>query len=192
MKNLRTLKGLNGFTILEVLIAALITAIIVASAFSFYTKMHLQSEAQFDVSEMQQLCRTSLYDIRKSLIQGGFKIGAHPPYEIKGDTLAVYYSATKPVDTIKYYLQEFTSAEYNKIKNRPSGTKLYKLMKKENSAEASIFADFITGIRYTVVSPDEINVGITVMAPHKDDSYKANSGFRLYTISDKINVRNVQ
>jgi len=192
MKNLRTLKQQNGFTVLEVLIAGVITAIIVASVFSFYTKMNLQSEAQFDVSEMQQLCRTSLYDIRKSLLQAGFKISGQAPYEIKGDTLAVYYSETKPVDSILYFLREFTDAEYAKVPNRPGNTKLYKLMKKVNSLEPVIYADFITSIAYTIVSPDEINVGITVMAARKDDSYKANSGFRLYTISDKINVRNVQ
>lgn len=192
MKNLRKINQSNGFTILEVLIAGLITAIIVASAFSFYTKMHLQSEVQFDVSEMKQLSRTSLYDIRKCLLQAGFKTAGHVPYEIKADTLAVYYSETKPVDSIKYFLQEFTDAEYADVPDLPAGTQLYKLMKQENSQAPVIFADFLTAITYTMVNPDEIDVGITVMAPRKDDSYEANGGFRLYTINEKINVRNVE
>ena len=192
MKNSRKFNQQNGFTILEVLIAGLITGIIVASSFSFYTKMHLQSEVQFDVSEMKQLSRTSLYDIRKTLLQAGFKTAGHVPYEIKADTLAVYYSETQPVDTIKYFLEEFTAAEYADITDKPAGTELYKLMKQVNSQEPVIFADFITSITYTIVNPDEINVGITVMAYRKDDSYKANGGFRLYTINEKINVRNVE
>ena len=58
-----------GFSILEVLIAAVITSIIATSAFQFYTKMHEQSEHQFNVSEMHQLARTSMYDIKNSLMQ---------------------------------------------------------------------------------------------------------------------------
>ncbi|MCH7691078.1 MAG: prepilin-type N-terminal cleavage/methylation domain-containing protein [candidate division Zixibacteria bacterium] len=68
MKLMKILKKRNnqaGFSILEVLIAAVITGIIATSAFSFYSKMSEQAEHQFNVSEMHQLCRTSLYDIRR-------------------------------------------------------------------------------------------------------------------------------
>ena len=176
---------------LEVLIAAAITGIIATSAFSFYTKMHEQSEHQFNVSEMHQLCRTSLYDIRKSLMQAGFKVGAHPPYEIKGDTLAVYYSDTQPVDSILYYLVEYTPTEYAAIPDLPGTHQLYKLYKKTNSGAATVFADFVVDINYNQIDAANIIVSMSVHSLRKDDSYQPNDGFRTYSVSERINIRNV-
>ena len=191
MKKTRITNCRNGFSILEVLIAAVITAIIAASGFQFYTKMHGQSETQDNVSEMQQLARSSLYDMRKSLLQAGFKLSGHIPYKIAGDTLAVYYSVTLPVDTIQYYLAEFTPAEYANVANQPSGTKLYNLVKKVNSGTADIFADFITDINYNQIDAANIVITINVQASRSDDDYALNGGFRIYSISERINVRNV-
>ena len=191
MKKTKITNCQSGFSILEVLIAALITAILAASGFQFYTKMHGQSETQYNVSEMQQLARSSLYDMRKSLLQAGFKLSAHDPYKISGDTLAVYYSVTQPVDTIQYYLVEFTLAEYANVPDRTSSTRIYKLVKKVNSGDAAIFADYVTDIDFKQIDAANIIITIKVQATHSDDSYKSNSGFRVYTLTERINVRNV-
>jgi len=194
MKLLKILKKRNnqfGFSMLEVLIASIITAIIATSAFSFYGKMSEQSEHQFNVSEMHQLCRTSLYDIRKSLMQAGFKLTAHPAYEIKGDTLAVYYSDTQPVDSILYYLVEYNAAEYAEISELPQSHQLFKLFKKVNGDAPALFADYIVGINYNQVDAANIIVSIEVHSLLKDDSYQPNDGFRTYTVSERINIRNV-
>jgi hypothetical protein len=153
--------------------------------------MHAQSETQYNVSEMQHLCRTSLYDIRKSLLQAGYKLTGHPPYEISGDTLAVYYNGLQPVDTIKYYLVEFTPAEYDNVPDLPAGNQLYKLVKKVNSAAASVFADFVTDIIYNQVDSANVVVTINVQSFRSDDSYAPNDGFRIYSISERIKIRNV-
>ena len=180
-----------GFSILEVLIAAVITGIIATSAFQFYTKMHEQSEHQFNVSEMHQLARTSMYDIKNSLMQAGFKVGAHPPYEINGDTLAVYYSDTQPVDTILYYLVEYTYAEYANVSELPQSHQLYKLYKKVNSDAAALYADYVVGINYNQVDAANFIVTMVVHSLKKDDSYQPNDGFRTFTVSERINIRNV-
>lgn len=194
MKFMKILKKRNnqaGFSILEVLIAAIITGIIASSAFSFYTKMSEQAEHQFDVSEMHQLCRTSLYDIRKSLLQAGFKLTAHPAYEVKGDTLAVYYSDTQPVDTILYYLLEYNDAEYAAIADLPQSHQLFKLYKKVNGEAPALFADYLTGIIYNQVDAANMIVSISVHSLRKDDSYQPNDGFRTYNVSERINIRNI-
>jgi len=194
MKFLKILKKRNnqaGFSILEVLIAAVITGIIATSAFSFYTKMSEQAEHQFDVSEMHQLCRTSLYDIRKSLLQAGFKLTAHPAYEVKGDTLAVYYADTQPVDTILYYLLEYNDAEYAAISDLPQSHQLFKLYKKVNGEAPALFADYVTGIIYNQVDAANMIVTIGVHSLRKDDSYQPNDGFRTYNVSERINIRNI-
>ena len=194
MKIMNILKKRNnqfGFSILEVLIASIITAIIATSAFSFYTKMSEQSEHQFNVSEMHQLCRTSLYDIKKSLMQAGFKVTGQPPYEVKGDTLAVYYSDTQPVDTILYYLVEYTDVEYAAIYELPQTHQLYKLYKKVNSDAPALFADYVVGIIYNQIDAANMVVSISVHSLRKDDSYQPNDGFRTYNASERINIRNV-
>ncbi|MCH9024670.1 MAG: hypothetical protein IH931_04980 [candidate division Zixibacteria bacterium] len=194
MKFMKILKKRNnqvGFSILEVLIASIITGIIATSAFSFYAKMSEQSEHQFNVSEMHQLCRTSLYDIRKSLMQAGFKLTGHPAYEVKGDTLAVYYSDTQPVDTILYYLVEYNDAEYAAISDLPGTHRLYKLYKKVNSDAPALFADYVMGIIYNQVDAANMIVSIGVHSLLKDDSYQPNDGFRTYRVSERINIRNV-
>ena len=194
MKLLKILKKRNnqaGFSILEVLIAAIITGIIATSAFSFYIKMSEQAEHQFNVSEMHQLCRTSLYDIRKTLMQAGFKLTAHPAYEVKGDTLAVYYSDTQPVDTILYYLEEYTDAEYAAIADLPQSHQLFKLYKKVNSDAPALFADYIVDIIYNQVDAANMIVSISVHSLLKDDSYQPNDGFRTFRVSERINIRNI-
>ena len=191
MKIFRKRNNQFGFSILEVLIAAIITGIIATSAFRFYTKMSEQAEHQFNVSEMHQLCRTSLYDIRKSLMQAGFKLTAHPAYEVKGDTLAVYYSDTQPVDTILYYLVEYNLAEYAAVADLPQSHQLFKLYKKVNSDAPALFADYLVGINYNQIDVANMIVSLTVHSLLKDDSYQPNDGFRTYTVSERINIRNI-
>lgn len=180
----------RGYSILEVIIAALITGILATASISFYTKMHEQSETQYNVSEMQQLCRTSLYDIRKSLLQAGYKVSG-PAYQVNGDTLKVYYSGIQPIDTIQYYLNEFTAAEYANVPDLPAGDKLYKLLKKTNSDSATVYADFVKGITYNQLDSANMVVTINVQALRSDESYAPNDGFRIYAISERIKLRNV-
>ncbi len=185
-------KSEKGYTIIELLIAAFITGIITAATFSFYTSMNRQSEVQIDVSEISHLCRASIFDIRKTLHMAGNRLGAHPPYKINGDSLFVYFSETKPVDTVMYFLQQFTSAEYAKVPNLPSGQKLYKLMKKRNSQASAVFADFITDVNFVLIDATTIAVTITAQASRKDDSYSANGGFRTFSLGERVNLRYLQ
>lgn len=182
----------KGYTILELLIAALITGIITAAAFGFYTTLHNQSEVQIDVSEIQHLCRASLFDMRKTLHMAGNRLGSHPPYQIKGDTLAVYFSETQPVDSIMYFLEEFTAVEYAKVPDLPSGEKLYKLMKKRNNQAATIFADFITDVNFVLVDPTTIAVTISAQSAHKDLDFNSNNGFRTFSLGETVNLRYLQ
>ena len=194
LSNTKTLIRPNqkGYTILELLIALIITSIIIAATFRFYTTMQHQSEVQIDVSEIQHLCRASLFDIRKTLHMAGNKLSTHAPYEIIGDSLAVYFSETKPVDTVLYFLEEFSAADYVKAPNLQSGQKLYKLMKKRNSNAAVIFADFITVVNFVAVDPTTIVVTITAQASRQDDKLSTNGGFRTFSLGERVNLRYLQ
>ena len=188
---LKRIAGNRGFTVLEVLIAALITGILATATLQFYSRMHNQAETQYDVSEAQHQCRASLFDIVKTLRMAGFKLDGHPAYEISGDTLAVYFSETQPVDTVVYYLEEFRESEYHHLGVSPEKTTLRRLMKRRNSTLAGAFADNITSIRYSIVDSANIVIAITAQTPRSDDTYAPNGGYRTFSLAERVNIRNL-
>jgi len=180
----------KGFTMLEVLISVLISAVIVTGLFQFYSRVQTQADGQYTLSEAQHRCRSSLQEIKKTLRMAGYKIGAHPDYEINGDTLSVYMSLTQPVDTIQYYLVEFNDTEYATVSDRPNGVRLYNLVKKVNSDAATIYSDYITGIRYTTPDPLSVQVSIGLLTMHSDLNYQDKNGFRSFSLSERVRIRN--
>lgn len=179
-----------GFTILEVLVAGLITGILAMSSFQFYISMHNQTLTQEEVSDMQTNCRASLHEIGQTLRMGGYKLGTHDPYDIYGDSLYVFFSETQPVDTVLYFLQEFSDQEYAQGYPRPAGMRIFKLMKKVNSLKAAVFADYIKTIRYTAVASDEVLVAITIESQKPDETFQTNNGYRTFTLVDRVILRN--
>ncbi len=181
----------RGFTVLEVLIAGLITGILATASFRFYSSMHNQTETQYEVSEVQHQCRASLNDIKKTLRQAGFKLTTHPDLEIYGDTLAVYFSETQPVDTVMYYLEEFDDYEYYKVPDLPDGQQLFKLMKKTNSSTAEIYTDFIRDINFRLIDGRTVLITVTAQVTQRDDTFGENEGFRTWTLDEQVTLRNV-
>lgn len=188
--NIDPMMSQKGFTMLEVMIAVLISAIMVAALFNFYTRVQTQADGQYVLSEAQHRCRSSLQEIKKTLRMAGYKIGTHPDYEINGDTLSIYMSLTQPVDTVQYYLVEFNDAEYAKVDALPHGVKLYNLVKQVNSDAASIYSDYITGIRY--IAPDSLSVQVSIglLTMHSDLNYQTNDGFRSFSLTERVKIRN--
>ncbi len=181
----------NGFTLLEVLLAGFLTALIATAAFSFVTRVHNQAETQTDYSEIQDLCRTSLDDIKRTMRLAGYKLSGQPGYKVNGDTLAIYFSETQPVDTVLYYLQEFTDPQYKPVSDRPKGLKLYQLMRKRNSEIPAIFSDYITSLRVTAVDSANVLITIGALAARRDDDYGQNNGYRSYSLVERVHLRNM-
>lgn len=180
----------RGISVLELLIATLITGVMTTAAFQFLVTMQNQSEAQQNLSEAQLLCRNSLMDIKKNLRMAGYKITGHPSYEVKGDTLAVYVSQSQPVDTILYYLQEFNDGEYASMPNLPEGRQVYRLIKQTNSDPPDEFADYILNVLYDLTDPSNVIVGVTTQAPRPDEDYPSFNGYRSYSLSERVKIRN--
>ena len=188
---MRRTRNEAGVTMVELLIATLIFAIVASAGFEFYAKMHMAAMAQDTVSELQFQGRNTLRDMRKTMRQAGFNLVSHVPYQIKGDTLAVYYGVTKPVDTILYYKSEFTTADYGKMINQPTGIKLYRLMKKINSAAPTLYADYVNAFTVVPVDAKTVVMTITVQSDRPDDKYTQNNGYRTYTQGERVFMRNV-
>jgi prepilin-type N-terminal cleavage/methylation domain-containing protein len=191
--NVKRTAAESGFTLIEVLIAVLITAIVAAAAFQFYVSMHNQVITQQEISDMQQLCRASLNEMATTLRKAGYKMSesSHDKYRISGDSLFIYYSETQLVDTCMYYLQEFTAYEYTKSDSLPTGVKLYNLMKKENSNPPAIFADFITAIRFNPIDSANVEITVQVQTSKKDETFNNFGGFRRFTNTERVTIRNM-
>ena len=187
----------NGFTLIELLIAVLITGIIAAAAFQFYVTMQQQVVTQQSISDMQQISRSTLQEMGKTLRMAGYMVPSYEPYEINGCSLTVNFSASGTEDdlaTVTYYLIEYTEAQYAKVPLRPEGMELYRLVKEENGTDTATFADFITSITYTEIggagSPD-MAITLEVTTSKGDDTFDANDGFRTFINTERVNMRNV-
>lgn len=179
-----------GVTMVELLIAALIFAVVTTAGFRFYSRMHLAAMAQDTVSELQHQGRNTLRDMRKTIRQAGFNLTGHVPYRLAADTLAVYYSLTQPVDTVLYFMSEFSSSDYSKMSNLPTGKKLYKLMKQINSESATLYADYVNAFNVLKVDSKTFVMTITVQSERPDDKYTENNGYRTYTQGERVSMRN--
>ena len=180
----------RGISVLELLIATLITGVMTTAAFQFLVTMQNQSEAQQNLSEAQLLCRNSLMDIKKNLRMAGYKITGHPAYEVKGDTLAVYVSQSQPIDTILYFLREFNEGEYASMPDLPEGRQVYRLIKQTNSDPADEFADYILNVQYDLTDPSNVIVRVTTQSPRPDEDYAFFNGYRSYSLSERVKIRN--
>lgn len=183
----------KGFSLIELLVAVLITGIIAASAFHFYIQMNQQVITQQEISDMQQSSRASLQDIATTLRMAGYMVPSHDPWVINGCSLTVYYSFTDTmdsVDSITYFLEEFSEAEYSALAFRPANTKLHKLIKQVGT-QASVFTDFVTSISYFPITASEMAVTLEVQTSLGDESYQDNEGFRSFINTERVTMRNV-
>lgn len=182
--------SVSGMTLVELLVAVAITGILATASLSFFSGVSNESFTQENVSEMQDLSRATLMEIKKDLRMAGFKLQNHAPYEIFGSTLGIYTSQTNAVDTTWFYLEEYTPSEYAAMKDLPAGRKLYKLMKQQDSGVPSIFADCIVGIEYTVIDAANVDIKVTTQTAKKDMDWKFNNGYRTFSVEEQVMIRN--
>lgn len=179
----------NGVTVIELMIAAFITGIVAIAAFNFYARMHTQSEAQNDISDIQLVCRNSMIEMKKMARMAGYKMGDHNAYEISGDTLSLYMRGSQPVDTIRFYLTSMADTSGGDINGESRN--IFNLMKKVNSGQPEIFADYLTAIRYSMPDTSTLIITIVAESAHQDLDYHQNGGYHTYTLTEKVNLRNV-
>jgi len=181
----------TGYSLVELMVALILTSVILTTGYSFYVKMHNQTIAQSDISEMQQNSRVTLYEIVKTARMAGYKIGSHTPYRISNDTLVVYYNETQPVDTFMFFLEDYDQHEKSQFGSMEESRIPKKLMKKQNSDDAEIYTDYIYSISYTAVDTTTLQIVLVVQAPSADEDFINDDGVRYYTCRQQVNLRNI-
>jgi type II secretory pathway pseudopilin PulG len=181
----------RGISLIEMMVALAMTGFIATASFQFYAHMHGQAEAQIDLSEAQHLARNTMHEIRKTTRMAGFKLSGHDAYTISGDSFYVFAQLTQPVDTVLYYLDPFTDDEREEMYELPEGQIVYKLMKQVNSDDPMEFADLLNTVTYTVIDTSTLSVTVTAQTPRSDEDYDINNGYRTFTLTERIHMRNV-
>lgn len=169
-------KDSKGITLVEVLIAALLTLIIGAAALGFYVAQHNSWLAQEDVSEMQQNIRVALDEISKSIRRAGFGVpSGHPTILVSEDTLTIFYEDSVNIDTVRYYVSWADSLHP-------------RLIRRVNTNYAQAYAEDIESIRFRQADK-LITISIVAREGRRDPEFTGD-GYRRRTITSKALIRN--
>ena len=170
-------KNNKGFTILELLIVAMITSVVATAALLFFLRTNQQYLSQDEIANMQQNIRASVEEIAKELRMAGFNIpDTIPPVEIDSagnpDTLVI----NRDTLIIKYYVDDSDS--------------LHPTLIKEVNGRADIFADEISGFDVSVVGSKSIRITITANTAREDNQIMGGNRFAR-TATLLVNLRNL-
>jgi prepilin-type N-terminal cleavage/methylation domain-containing protein len=166
----------KGMTLIELLIAALLTFIIGSAALEFYSVQHNQWLAQTDVSDMQQNARALKDELTSSIRSSGYGIIAgHPRMLVTSNTLSIYRRDSTKIDTIRYYVSAADAAHPN-------------LVKQINQDTPQVFAEDIESVDFV---RDGNLITVTLVAREgRRDPELAGDGYRRRTIVVSAEIRN--
>ena len=170
------IKDEKGITLVELLVAVLMTFIVGSAALEFYASQHNQWLVQTDISDMQQNVRALLDELSKNIKSAGYGIIVnHPSVRVTPDTLFLFRRDSTKIDTIQYYVSFADSLHPN-------------LVKKTNQAAAEVFAEDIESAQFAV-SGAVIGVRLVAREGRRDPEYSGD-GYRRRTLVARAEVRN--
>ena len=173
MKKLNNQKGL---TLVELLIGALMSLIILSAVLGFYVTQHDHWLVQEEVSDMQQNGRALLDELTRFIRKAGYGMAGQTAFRITGDTLTIFVKETGKVDTTQFYVSNADALHPN-------------LMKKVNTQAAQLFAENIESIQF-VQTGTMIQVNLTARENTKDDTYIGDK-YRRRALQSRIKIRNL-
>ncbi len=170
------IKGEKGMTLMELLIALLMTFIVGSAALEFYASQHNHWLAQTDISDMQQNVRALLDELTRNIRSAGYGILVnHSSVRVTPDTLIIFRKDSTKIDTIQYYLSFADTLHPN-------------LVKKINQDSAQVFAEDIESVQFTR-SGAVITISLVAREGRRDPEYSGD-GYRRRTLVARAEVRN--
>jgi Tfp pilus assembly protein PilW len=170
------IKDQKGMTLIEVLIACLMTLIIGSAALEFYSSQHNNWLAQTDVSDMQQNARALKDELTRNIRSAGYGIIAgHPRIIVASNALTIFRKDSTKIDTIRYYVSF-------------SDTSHPALVKQINQDSPQTFAEDIESVQFTRTG-NVITVTMVARESRRDPEY-ALDGYRRRTLVVSAEVRN--
>jgi Tfp pilus assembly protein PilW len=170
------IRNQKGMTLLELLLACLMTFIVGAAALEFYSSQHNQWLAQNDVSDMQQNARALLDELTTNIRSAGYGIiTGHPRIEMTSNTVTLYRKDAAKIDTISYYVDASDSKHPN-------------LMKRLNQDNPQVFAEDIESVQFLRVGT-LVTVTLVAREGRRDPEYTGD-GYRRRTFVADVELRN--
>jgi len=188
MKRMK-LKSVAGVTLIELMIALVITGIMATASFKFYAAMNGRSLAQQEVSDLQLVCRNTMQELKKTIRMAGYKVTDHVPLEVVGDTLNVYMAGVQPIDTVRYFLAPLNTGD-TQLGDLASSRNVFRMVKQLNSDYPATFSDYITNVNFNVVDAANLEITVTAESTERDPDYRQNNGYRSYSLTEKVRIRN--
>jgi prepilin-type N-terminal cleavage/methylation domain-containing protein len=166
----------KGMTLIELLIAALLTFIIGSAALEFYSAQHNQWLAQTDVSDMQQNARALKDELTSNIRSSGYGIIAgHPRMLVTSNRLTIFRKDSTKIDTIRYYVSSANA-------DHPD------LVKQINGDSPQVFAEDIESVNFARAG-NLVTVTLVAREGRRDPEY-ALDGYRRRTIVVSAEIRN--
>ena len=170
------IKDEKGMTLVELLVALLLTFIVASAALEFYASQHNQWLAQTDISDMQQNARALLDELSRNIRSAGYGIIVnHPSVRVTSDTLIIFRNDSTKIDTIQYYICFEDALHPN-------------LVKQINQDSPQVFAEDIESVRF-MRSGALITVRLVAREGRRDPEYSGD-GYRRRTLVARAEVRN--
>ncbi|HUU45447.1 MAG TPA: hypothetical protein VM118_06900 [Acidobacteriota bacterium] len=169
----------RGTTIIEVLIAALLTVIVAGATMEFYVTQHKSWLMQGDVAEVQQNARVCLDEIARVLRMAGYRLDAHPAFEVGTDSLTIYYveESTGDTDTMLYFVEQDTLHP--------------RLYRQKKNATPELFGENIEALNVSQLSPRLVEIGITARSARPDTEFLDADGYRRRSYVTHVSLRNL-
>ncbi|UCB51936.1 MAG: hypothetical protein JSV10_08085 [Candidatus Zixiibacteriota bacterium] len=166
----------KGITLVELLIALLMTFVIGSVAMEFYASQHNHWLAQTDVSDMQQNVRALLDELTRNIRSAGYGIIAgHPRIRVTSNALAVFRKDSTKIDTILYYVSTLDPDHPN-------------LVKQINRDSPQVFAEDIESIQF-VRTGNLVTVTLVAREGRRDPEWYGD-GYRRRTLVAAAELRN--
>jgi hypothetical protein len=173
-------KNERGITLIEVLIASFLSALVAGAALHFYLTEHKVWLTQSDVADMQQNARACLDEISGTLRMAGYGLpSAHPAYSIRQDSLIVCFARDTFIDTILYCV------------GQPDYSSGPCLMRQIRNQRPEIFAENIESLTVNRLTATIMEVALVARSERPESQFEDADGYRRRTLTTRVHIRNI-
>ena len=171
----------RGMSIIELLIATILSLFVLSAALEFYLSQHKGWLMQNEVAEVQQNARICVDDIAETLRMAGYGLPVgHPSVEIGTDSLTVYAfdEINADIDTVQYYIFSWD-------------TRYPYLVRHVNGEPAAFFSNDVESLKVAEISPRRFEISLTSRSESPDEEFIGGDGYRRRTVSTEVVARNL-
>ena len=181
VKHQALLSNERGMSIIELLIATILSLLVLSAALEFYLSQHKNWLMQNEVAEVQQNARVCVDEIAETLRMAGYGLPTgHPSVEIGTDSLTVYaFNETyADIDTMKYFIFSWD-------------TRYPYLVRHVNGEAAAFFSNDVESLKVAEISPRRFKISLTSRSERPDEGFIGGDGYRRRTVTTEDVARNL-